>query len=149
MAKPMAGRRLAPELRHQAVVTAAGADRVLGAQRIGDPLEHRARVVIEPAHQPRIERYSIPARVQSCAHSASKCALRLRIQVSVSSGAAAISAHPGILAVQDAQRIAAEAPPAVLIQRALVLREILHQLLAVRAARLRRAQGIDLQLAPS
>ena len=48
-------RRLAAELRDQPVVATAGADGVLRAQCIGDPLEHRARVVVEAAHQARID----------------------------------------------------------------------------------------------
>ena len=37
------------------VVAPAAADAALRAERVGAELEHRARVVVEPAHQPRVE----------------------------------------------------------------------------------------------
>src|SRR5262245_38711262 len=50
-----------------------------------------------------------------------------------------------ILAVENAQRVALEAPPAVLIELALVLAEIFRQLSTIAAARLGRAERIDLE----
>ena len=47
--------RAATELGHQAVVASTGADRALGAQVIGDPLEDGAVIVIQTAHQTRID----------------------------------------------------------------------------------------------
>ena len=55
IAQPMPGVPGPPNWRHQAVVAAAGADRALRAERIGGPFEHRARVVIQPAHQSRLD----------------------------------------------------------------------------------------------
>jgi hypothetical protein len=48
-------RRLAAQLRDQAVVAAAGADGALRAELVGHPLEHGQVVVIESAHQARID----------------------------------------------------------------------------------------------
>ena len=47
--------RLSAQLRNQAVVAAARANRILRAERIGDPLEHGPRIIVQPAHQPRID----------------------------------------------------------------------------------------------
>ena len=55
MAKPMAGVALAAQLRDQPVVTAAGAYGILGARGLRDPLEHGAAVVVEAAHQSRVD----------------------------------------------------------------------------------------------
>ena len=39
----------------QVIITAACADRALGAQALGDELKYREVVVIQPAHQPRVD----------------------------------------------------------------------------------------------
>src|SRR5207302_2118482 len=49
------GCRFAAELFEQSVVTAAAGHRSLRAQTIGDPLEHGAVVVIEPAYETWID----------------------------------------------------------------------------------------------
>src|SRR6185437_11816822 len=56
--------------------------------------------------------------------------------------------HLGILAVEDAQRIALEPPAAVGIERTLARAEVLDQPLPVGAPRLRRTEGIDLEPYP-
>ena len=54
------------------------------------------------------------------------------------SGAASISGtHRRILAVEDPRRVAAEPAAAILVERALVLAQVLHQLIAVDLARFR------------
>ena len=54
--RPADGRRVATaELRNEAVVAAARAHGGLGAELVRDPLEHRARVVVETAHESRIQ----------------------------------------------------------------------------------------------
>ena len=50
-----AGRRRAAELLDQAVVAPAAAERRLRAEPLGLELEHRARVVVEPAHERRVD----------------------------------------------------------------------------------------------
>jgi hypothetical protein len=51
-----AGRcRLAAELLHQTVVTTTGTDGSLRAEAISEPLENRQVVVVEAAHQARID----------------------------------------------------------------------------------------------
>src|SRR5476649_2818803 len=55
------GRRwLAAEHLDQRIVTATGADGALRAQRVGDPFEHGAVVVIDAAHQARVEHNNTP-----------------------------------------------------------------------------------------
>ncbi len=54
-AKPTPGSAGPAELLDQAVVAAAAAERVLRAERAGSELEHRARVVVEPAHERRVD----------------------------------------------------------------------------------------------
>src|SRR6185503_11046677 len=48
------GRRAPAELLHKAVVTTARAHGTLRAEAVREPFEHRARVVVEPAHEPRV-----------------------------------------------------------------------------------------------
>jgi hypothetical protein len=48
-------RRLAAQLLDQAVVAAAGADRALRAELVGHPLEHGEVVVVQAAHQARVD----------------------------------------------------------------------------------------------
>ena len=45
----------AAELRNETIIAAAGADRALCSEPIGHPLEYGPRVIVEPAHEPRIE----------------------------------------------------------------------------------------------
>ena len=55
IAKPHAGVGLPPSALEQAVVAAAAGDGALRAQAVGDPFEHRAIVIVEAAHEPRID----------------------------------------------------------------------------------------------
>src|SRR5690606_38291770 len=50
-----------------------------------------------------------------------------------------------ILAVENTQRIALEAPQAVLVEVGLVAREVLEEHLPVTGARFRRAEGVELE----
>src|SRR6185437_16089740 len=49
-----ARRRLTPKLRNEAVVTAARAYGILGAEGVRNPLEDGSGVIVEPADQARI-----------------------------------------------------------------------------------------------
>ena len=123
MAKPMAGVGFATHLRDQAVVTAAGTDGILAAERVGDPLEHRARVVVEAAHQPRIHGVGDAERIEAGAQ-LREMLLRLGVEVIGEHRRVADDGLRGrMFAVEDAQRVAFEAALAVLIQRVEVLRE--------------------------
>jgi len=52
----------------QAVVAAAAADPALRAQHVAAELEHRARVVVEAAHQQRVQRVGDSEVVQQSTH---------------------------------------------------------------------------------
>ena len=54
--------------------------------------------------------------------------------------------HLRVLAVQDPQRVAGEAPLAVRVELRCACLQVLQQPLAIGAAALRRAEGVDLQL---
>ena len=54
--RPADGRRVATaKLRHEPVVAPARTDGALGSQTVGHPLEHGAGVIVEPAHEPRVQ----------------------------------------------------------------------------------------------
>ena len=61
-------RRRAAELLDQPVVAAAAAERGLGPQPLRLELEHRARVVVEPAHERGIDLVRDAGRVEQGAH---------------------------------------------------------------------------------
>ena len=77
-----AGRRRAAELLDQAVVAAAAADARLRAERVAGELEHRARVVVEPAHERRVELVARRRRRRAARARCAKC--------SASSGSSAV-----------------------------------------------------------
>ena len=68
---------VAAELAHESVVAAARADGILRAEVRRDPLEDGARIVIEAAHQARVE-HEIDPRRRATAHTASRSARRTR-----------------------------------------------------------------------
>ena len=148
--RPADGRRFAPaELRHEPVVTAARADCALGSEPVRDPLEDRARVVVEPAHEPRIQRERHADVAEQRLHAIE---VRARLVVEVRSqqrrGVDEL-AQRWVLAVQDPQRIAVEASQALLVEQLAMAREVLDEHLLVRLARLGRADRIELELSRS
>ena len=67
-AKADAGQVFSAELLHQSVVAAAAADARLGAQPVVDELERRLRVVVQPAHHPRVDHIRHAQRIQMREH---------------------------------------------------------------------------------
>ena len=127
-------RRLAAELLEQAVVAAAAADRALRAEAVGDPLEHGEVVVVEAAHQARIDAVGDARRRRARRAPPSKCASDASPRKSISCGAAStIACIAGFLRVEDAQRVAVQAALRVLVERVGVLLEVGDQRGAVRA----------------
>ena len=140
--------RLAAQLRDQAVVAAAGAHRTLRAELGRQPLENGVRVVVEPAHQARVEHVADAHGVEMPAQPLEVLA---RLLVEVLGQHRRAGDHVlqlRILAVENAQRIAFEAPQAVGIEARLVRREVFDQLFAIDAPRSRRAERIQVQLDP-
>ena len=112
------GRRVAAaELRDEAVVAAARAHRRLGPELVRDPLEHRARVVVEAAHEPRIQ-LKRDADVREQLLHALEVRARLRVEIAVEQRRGVDQrAHLRVLAVEDPEWIALETPHAVLVER--------------------------------
>ncbi|KAG1388921.1 hypothetical protein G6F59_015754 [Rhizopus arrhizus] len=128
------GRVLAAQQFDQAVVATAAADRALGAQAVGDPLENRQVVVVKAAHQARIQA-EFDARVrQALAHAIEVCAGLFAQEVEQARRAVGHFLHGGVLGVQHAQRVGVQATLAVFIQDVAMLFQVLDQGGAVRGA---------------
>src|SRR5690606_4265774 len=137
--------RSATELLDQAIVTAAGTDGTLGTELVGGPLEHGFAVVIETAHQRRIDRITQANTIEQLPQ-CGKMLLRLVVQI--------IRQHwrideqftrSGILAVENSQRISQQAALAVGIEPIGKLLQINHQRRFVLSARSGRANAVQLQ----
>ena len=140
------GRRgLAAELRNQAVIAAAGANRALGAQLIGDPFEHGQVVVVEPAHQARIDA-RMNARILENGLHAFEMLERVLAQIVHQLGRGLDQRlHVRILGVEDAQRIAVQATLRIGIQLRRMLLEVSDQRGAMLLAFLDAAERIDFE----
>jgi hypothetical protein len=127
-------RRLAAELLDQAVVAAAGADRALGAQLVGDPLEHGQVVVVEAAHQARVDAIRHAGFLEQRLHPGEMLQRGLAEEIHQLRRPSTSSCMCGILAVEDAQRIGMQAALGVGIERLAMALEIGDQLGAVATA---------------
>ncbi len=140
-----AGRRRATELGDQPVVAPTAAEGALGTQPRGLELEQRARVVVEPAHERRVDLVGDARVVEQRAHGREvlgvlgaqaleqpRCPLHHR-------------ARTGMVGVEGAQRVGIE-PPAHLLRELLgVGAQVGAQLVEVVRAGLGRAQRRDPQ----
>src|SRR5207248_6271298 len=127
-----------------AVVAAPGAYGILRAGDRHDPLEHRTVVVIEPAHQARID---LVAHTHGAQPVAQRVEVRARFGIQVLAEerrARDDLLHLGVLAVEHPQRVDGEAPAAVGVEARLVRVQVLDAPLAGGAPALRRAEGADL-----
>ena len=139
------GCRFAADLLDQPVITAAGADGALRAEARGHPLEHGAVVIIQAAHQARIdlERHVMPPEdVLHCGKVLQRVVFQLVHQLRCRSYQLL---HRRILAVQDAQWIAVQTARRIGIQRIPVLLEMGDQPGAMTMARCGIAERIQLQ----
>src|SRR5690606_12795592 len=145
--RPADGRRLAPaELRDEPVVPPSGADRALRAEPVRDPLEYRPRVVIEPAHEPRLD-LELDAGIAEQRLQPFEMLPRPVVEIFGDDRRILDEfLHFLILAIENAHRIALEAPAAVRVELLLASREIADQDLLVRGAGLRRADRVQKQL---
>ena len=111
-----ARRRRPAERLDQPVVAAAAAERVLGAvERAAGVLERRAQVVVEAAHQPRLDAVRDAERVEPGADGVEVGCRALSLQKSAIRGAAAIRSRVlAALGVEHAQRVAGQRLPALL-----------------------------------
>ncbi len=117
----------AAQLLHQAVVTPAAEDRVLGAELAGEDLESRPGVVVETAHEPMGHRVGNPVEIKRRPHG---------VEVRAALGAQVVHAvrqriDGGLvawhLAVEDAQRVGRRPPLAVAAELANILAESGHE----------------------
>src|SRR4029077_8421805 len=112
----------------------------------GHELERRMRVVVEPTHEPRVHPVIDTETAEPGADLIEEIA---RFSVEVIGKGRRIARHPLIrflLRIEDTQRVAFEAPPAVLRQFGDPSREIGNERLAVGGAARRVAQGVELEL---
>ncbi len=141
--------RGATHLGGETVVPASPADRVLGrVERLRRELERRAGVVVEPAHETRLELERDPECLQTLLHP---------LEVGRSLGRQMLGElrrplhdldHRGILGVEDAQRVVGEHPGEVVAERARVRFEVLAQSRDVRDAALGVAHRVQLEPHP-
>ena len=129
----------------QAIVTASGTNRALGSQIVGYPFEYGLVVIVQAAHQPGIDHVALPRRIQQLAQPR-EVVLRFRVQV-IRQRRRAVQQRLGlrVLAVEDTQRVALQAPLAVFIQFFPARLQIGHQRRAIGLARRAAANGIELQ----
>src|SRR5437667_414088 len=141
-----AGRRdLAAQLLDQPVVAPSAGYRSLRSQASRDPLEHRAVVVIEAAHQARIDHEAYAGRVEQCLqHCEVFTSSIVEIAGEFRRGFYQML-ETGILAVERAQRIGVQAAAGVFVQLIQVRFEVLHQIDSVPRPRFGVAYGVDMQ----
>ena len=115
-------------------------------ERIGGPFEHRARVVIQPADQARLDMI-LDAGASQVSAQRLEMLPRFGIErLEQQRGAGDDALHVRILAVENAQRIAVQAPLAVLIE--LPLRERRNRRSAARDRR-RATAGVPSEFTSS
>ena len=137
------GQRLPAELGHEPVVAPAATDARLRAQAVVDELEGRLRVVVEPAHHPRVLDVGDAEVVEVALH---RRVVRRRLVGEVvdhQRRAVELGADLGALVVEDPQRVDAGALAGGLVEVELL--EEPGQLGAVRRPGRRVAEARDLQ----
>ncbi len=133
-------------MRDQAIITTAGAHRALRAQRLGYPLEHGEVVIIEPAHQTRVDavgNHRILEQLLDALKMLERC---LAEKVDQLRRALDQHLHRRILGIQDTQWIGMQAAARFLIQLVGVAFQIGDQCGAVLRTFLGLAERIDFKL---
>ena len=138
-------RGIATELRDQAVVTTARAHGILRTERVGDPLEHGARVVVETADQPRVDCVRNADRIEQSAKAFEVRTRRLVEIVGEQWSTGDQRLHCRVLAVEDAQRVTLEPALTVSIERVVMCAKVLGQPRPIFATRLRSTERVELQ----
>ena len=147
-AQPTAGVGRPAELLDQAVVAAAAADLRLGAERVADEGEDRPRVVVEAAHQGRVDRVGDPGRVEQRPHLGEVLGVLAPSALDDRRRARHHAPRPLVVGVEGAQRVDVDPLAHVLGELALVRAQVRLQLLQVVAARGERAEAPQAQLDP-
>ena len=140
MPQPTAGVALAAELLEQPVVAAAAADRALRAELVGDPLEDGQVVVVEAAHQARVDAVVEPGGVEQALHGRRNARATRRRGNRSSRGAPSRSpASPGSCCRGSRSGLRVQPALRVLVERIGVLLEVRDQ--RRRGARCARPAG--------
>ena len=135
----------AAQLSDQSIVASAGADGALGAQAVGHPFEDGTRVVIQAAHEPRVDPVLHPGIVQQ---------LRQALEVRCRAVVEITAQHrrpgdqlpeAGILAVEDSKRVPLQTLQAVGVQHIAGSGKIVLQRFPVIGAAVRCSEGIEFQ----
>ncbi|MNO71937.1 hypothetical protein D3C76_628670 [compost metagenome] len=141
-----AGGRLATHLLDQTVVTTARANSALGAEFVGDPFEYGFAVVIEAAHQFRVEHVRNADGIQTRFQTFK---VRTGFVVEVIGHFRRIDQHRlsvGIFRVEHAQRVGFQATLAVFVEFVVVRREVLDQRFTITPTGLAGAEAVELEL---
>ncbi len=137
-----ARRRLAAELADQPVIAATGADGTLGAELVGDPLEYRAAVIVQPAHQLRIDLIGDADGIESRLESFEMSARLLVEEIGERRRIRQQRLGLRILAVEDAQRVGRQAPLAVFVELVETLLQVGNQRVAIDRTGFAGAQAV-------
>ena len=133
--RPADARRRRPaELLDQAVVASPAPDAALGAERVARELEHRARVVVEPAHERRVDLVRDVDGVEQRADGREVVAVVGVEPVEQSRRVRHHRARPGVVGVEGAQRVQLDPLAHVVGQLVLARTQVVLQLVAVRGA---------------
>jgi hypothetical protein len=125
--KPIPGVGLAAQLLGEAVVAPSAADRVLRADPCRPHLEHGLGVVIQPPHEAVVHGVGPVQGIEVAAQQREVVGTLLAEVVGDVWRRLNDRLAPLDLAVQQAQRVALEPPPAIRTDLGLVLPVILHQ----------------------
>ncbi len=144
--RPADGRgRLAAHLDDEIVVAPPGTDRTLGAEAVGDELEHREVVVVQAAHQARVDGVGDAVGVQDGAQAIEVGERLLAEEIHEPGRRIHHGLHRGVLGVQDAQRVGMQAALAVLVEQVRVPLEVGDELLAVARALRGLAEAVEFE----
>src|SRR5690606_16986976 len=135
----------AAQLLNQAVVAAAGTDSTLGAETIGNPFENRQAVVVQPAHQTRVDHIGYTGSIQQAAQALEVCAGIIAQIIGQFRCIHQQRLGIRVLAVEYPQRIGFQSPLAVLVQLVEASPQIGHQIISVASAVFAGAQTVQLQ----
>ena len=139
-------RRFAAEFGKEAVVAPAAADGALRAEALGDEFKNGEVVVVQPAHEARVDAPRHASGVQHLLHGAQVRLRCLAQMVHEARGGFHQRLHGGVFGVQNAQRVGVEAARGVFVQLAFVRFKVGDKGGAVLAALLGLAEAAEFQM---
>lgn len=139
-------RRLAAKLFDQRIVTAAGCHCTLRAKLVGHPFEHGQIVIIETAHETRVDRERNVVRLQNALQAFEVRARFFAEKIDQLRRVLRDFLHRRILRVEHAQRVRVQAALCLLVEHVHVLFEVRDQLDAMCRALFCETQRIEFEL---